>query len=96
MLEAALLPRKLAYGFMLDPGPNPVPELEPDLKCILVPVPLRQNVAVPVVPVPVPEHWQDHSWALLLFSFVVHPFNAVIWINLLVLILVCCICIGLP
>ncbi len=31
--------------FMLDPGPNPVPEPE----CITVPVPLRQKVLVPLV-----------------------------------------------
>ncbi len=56
MLEAALFIRKLASNFlifftfplhfMLDLGPNPVPE--PELECITVPdaVALRQKVAV--------------------------------------------------
>jgi hypothetical protein len=44
--------------FMLDPGPNPVTESEPDTEpeCMTVPVPQRQKVAVPWVPVPVPQH----------------------------------------
>jgi hypothetical protein len=33
--------------FILDPGPNPVPEPDPEPEFITVPVPLRQNVAVP-------------------------------------------------
>ncbi len=57
MLEAAWFTRKLVPNFyfltcvlhfMLDSGPNPVPEP----KCIMVPVPLRQKIAVPAVPVP--------------------------------------------
>jgi hypothetical protein len=44
----------LVFHLMLDLDPNPVPE--PDPKCILVPVPLRQKVAVPTVPVSVPQY----------------------------------------
>jgi hypothetical protein len=58
ILEAALFPEgwTLIFGFltfvlhfMLDPGPNPVPEPE----CITVPVPLREKVAVPA---PIQQH----------------------------------------
>ncbi len=53
--------------FMLDPGPNPFrqpePDSEPEPECISFPVPLGRNVAVPAIPVlaPVPQHWLDHS-----------------------------------
>jgi hypothetical protein len=36
---------------VLNPGLNPVPEQEPEPECITVPIPLRQKVAVPAVPV---------------------------------------------
>jgi hypothetical protein len=73
MLESALFPRKLASNFMLDPGPNSVLELEPKSECIsvLIPVPPRQKVAVPAIPVlaPVPQHWLDHSLSSFAFFF---------------------------
>ncbi len=57
MLEAALFPRMLVFKFRffdfcvtfhVDPGPNLVPKPE----YITVPVPLREKVAVPAVPLP--------------------------------------------
>jgi hypothetical protein len=42
---------------MLDPGPNPVPEAEPE--CITVLVPLRQKVMVPAVAVPQHCFWYE-------------------------------------
>jgi hypothetical protein len=52
MLETALFTRKLTFvfHFMMDPDPNPVPELDPESECI--PVPRRLKVTVPAVPVP--------------------------------------------
>jgi hypothetical protein len=43
--------------FMLDPGPNPVPEAEPE--CITVLVLLWQKVTVSAVPVPQHCFWYE-------------------------------------
>ncbi len=42
----------LVFKFMVNPDPNLNSELDPAQECILLSVPLRQQVAVPGVPVP--------------------------------------------
>jgi hypothetical protein len=64
MVDTALFPRKLFYDicikFYVGPGPNSVPDPEPESEYIKVPVlvPLKQKVEDPSVPVlaTVPQH----------------------------------------